>query len=653
VAATLRNAALVTALAVSIGVTNAPAQSAWPDPAVDSVHLLDDRPFGFLYELPVPEWPAGWSFHAASPNEISVYQDEWSFADPFTGAPRFDLVPSQLARAPSVGFSTRPGGTAVRFDLHPFDIARPLTDAMYWTSDKGLQSVRIVHVQRRVFGAQLPDSSATPAPAESLAADSTSMTPAADALVASDSMSAAGSPREATVAFTYHGAAASGEYPGSRVRRARQVGGFVELAGQRWSVQLFDLFNRRSVGAHGGVNPPVFERLDASVRNPTAIRETRRNDLALGATLRILETPTRLGAVWTEATSRYAASADTVEARTRTFSWHARHDVLSSIPVALVARGSVADLIGVRGMQPSESSVAELFAGIESGYDSKSVKLTGNVGYASIRGRGILAVQSAISLFTGPLTFSVRGVRAALRQPLVQTTGFGGHLAPPGSIGETATTTRFESRIGLSTDVLRVELSAFVASNEDAIDYLATATEDSAVVARVASPTMGGFSVGISLRESAAAGVYLSARVDSYTRLTSTAAPPESPHSHDRVARALPDYFASARAGLRQTLFRGDLAGDVFVRGRAWPAFGGRELHPQTGLLVVPMLGSEVPAAGVVDIGVSAGIRTATIYLLYENMLSGTELQDGVMMVDGYPLEERRVRFGVHWPISG
>ena len=48
---------------------------------------------------------------------------------------------------------------------------------------------------------------------------------------------------------------------------------------------------------------------------------------------------------------------------------------------------------------------------------------------------------------------------------------------------------------------------------------------------------------------------------------------------------------------------------------------------------------------------VLAGVRSATLYVTYENLLSGTAVMPGTMLVPIYPLPEQRLRFGVFWPI--
>ncbi len=122
---------------------------------------------------------------------------------------------------------------------------------------------------------------------------------------------------------------------------------------------------------------------------------------------------------------------------------------------------------------------------------------------------------------------------------------------------------------------------------------------------------------------------------------------------HARMEAALPEFFAQGRLGARYALFGGDLDLDLSLRGRFWTQMRSRTLHAPTGLLVLPREGDDIfPASGTLDLVVKAGIRTATLFLAYENVLSGTQLLAGNLIVPVYPLPERRLRFGVFWPIE-
>ena len=121
---------------------------------------------------------------------------------------------------------------------------------------------------------------------------------------------------------------------------------------------------------------------------------------------------------------------------------------------------------------------------------------------------------------------------------------------------------------------------------------------------------------------------------------------------------ALPEFFVQGRLGARYAIF-GDLALDLSLRGRFWTEMRSRTLHAPTGLLVLPHEDDDLfppsgflPSSGMLDIVVEAGLRTATLFLAYENVLSGTQLLAGNLIVPVYQLHERRLRFGVFWPIK-
>lgn len=89
------------------------------------------------------------------------------------------------------------------------------------------------------------------------------------------------------------------------------------------------------------------------------------------------------------------------------------------------------------------------------------------------------------------------------------------------------------------------------------------------------------------------------------------------------------------------------------MRGRLWSSFRSRVLHTQTGLLAVSTSGgTPVESSAALDVVVTAGVRTATLFIVYENFLSGTSAIPGNLIVPVYPLAQRRLRFGVFWPIQ-
>jgi hypothetical protein len=98
-------------------------------------------------------------------------------------------------------------------------------------------------------------------------------------------------------------------------------------------------------------------------------------------------------------------------------------------------------------------------------------------------------------------------------------------------------------------------------------------------------------------------------------------------------------------------LFEGDLRLTAFLRGRAWSGFRSRAFQPETGLFVLPAADDLLfGPSGSLDLVVEGGIRTATLFLTVDNLLSGT-FYPGTLLVPLYPLPKRALRFGVYWPL--
>jgi len=175
----------------------------------------------------------------------------------------------------------------------------------------------------------------------------------------------------------------------------------------------------------------------------------------------------------------------------------------------------------------------------------------------------------------------------------------------------------------------------------DNVSGNSTATRLSSSIRRV------GGSIEISYRKHQTHGVYAFARpsvVHSYT--DGDTAPGKA------LVDALPGAWLHARLGIRKLLFKGDMDLDLSVRVRYWDAMGGRRLDPTTGLLVLPSNDSRsVESSATVDMVAEAGVLSATLFVSYENLFSGTSLLDGNLLVPDYPLPSQRFRFGVYWPI--
>ncbi|MDX1531638.1 MAG: hypothetical protein R3362_08940, partial [Rhodothermales bacterium] len=246
-----------------------------------------------------------------------------------------------------------------------------------------------------------------------------------------------------------------------------------------------------------------------------------------------------------------------------------------------------------------------------------------------------------------PVRLFAEAERAAGAPPAwVEQHGFGPFLdGLPGAARERT----LAGRAGLTLRAGAFDATAFGFAHhiDDAVDLYETGEDTAAVRVLPSALRRAGAAADLGWRRDARRGLYLVAQPTLTTLLDAGAS-----DLHARQDAALPAFFADGRLGARYLLFNGDLDLDVSVRGRFWTAMRSRTLHPATGLLALPALGARsVPASGTLDLVGLGRVRTATLFIAYENVLSGTTFLAGNYLVPVYPLPERRLRFGVFWPI--
>ncbi|GIV62618.1 MAG: hypothetical protein KatS3mg044_1484 [Rhodothermaceae bacterium] len=600
-----------------------PVGSVWPvrTGAVEPVHLLASLPGTFLYDFGTPGWPHGWSPYGMSPNEVGLEVDGLPFDDLVTGRPRYDLIPFTMLEPLRVVVPGAGRGVGVRGWVRPYAVPEPLTEIRYRTSNRGLQSVTVVHAQERRpawFGV----------------------------------------PARLNVVLGYGGHAARGEYPGSRLRRARQLLLRVRYARPGWALEVSDLFNRRRVGAHGGVLPvpgapytSIYQRLGATVEREEARRETFRNDLTATLHLRHLlpEDPLRLTGFWTRERFQYRNADDTLTARV------GRLGLRLEQRLPLTQRGpwleatlyrdrvragrALPDTLGLHRTR-WQVSVRDTLArgGLSAAFEAGA---TGDEGRTYENARARLAWRA------GGLLGFVEGSRAGQVVSWVARHGFGAVVQPLPEGTHPGAVTLTRGGMTLHLGPLDLTAFAFVQTLDRPVDLFVVDGDTVAARGVAGAVRWGGVALEVGLRQAAERGLYLVARPTLLRNLDQRDTP-----EHRRLAGSLPDVFGEARLGARFVLFQNDLDLDVAVRARYWGGMAGRELHPPTGLLVIPREGGRpVAASSTLDVYVEAGVRTATLFLAYENALSGTSLLVGNLIVPDYPLPERRFRFGVFWPI--
>ena len=304
--------------------------STWSDPFLVSLaqriparvysfeltEMLKETPVSFLYDLGPHGWPHGYSAGGISPQHVGLLWNGLSMNDPFTGRPQYDLLPLNSGEVPHTGFGYGSRPVSINLSTRPAyqEIGQPLTELSYHTSKDGLQHVYGLHSQNRRLDLR-------------------------------------GKPGRLNVLFSYGGEAADGEYPGSRVKQGRQIYSRLKLLRSNWSLELGDLYNKRAVGAHGGVIPRVagdfdsiYQRLGASVVDADAQREATRNDVF--ATLQIDpggrgRSVTTVMAGYTSQRSEYLRSDDTLTVlATRAHFRFSHAEVRSTYRLSADAEGS-------------------------------------------------------------------------------------------------------------------------------------------------------------------------------------------------------------------------------------------------------------------------------------------------------------------------
>lgn len=586
-------------------------------PALDVPGLLADLPGGFVYDFGAPGWPDGWSPYGLPPHAVGLAFDGVPLDDPVAGRPRYDLLPLAFVDP----LRTRPARlgapVTVLAEGRAFVADAPLTEARYRTSSTGLQSVTVVHVQQR-------------------------------------RLTLFGRTGGLQVLFGYGGHASDGEYEGSRLARARQLLGRLRYARPGWTLELRHLYNRRRVGAHGGVMPlgafeTVYDRLAARVDDPRARRQTIRSDL--DATLRArlvpgLEAPLTATAFWTAHTLRFRHTADTLDTRADRLGVRLEQSArVAGQRLSLRLEGWRTAVVHGTAL-PDALARTEWHAAVRETLAAGRLAAVVEAGVHGDGSRTYPSAEAGATLRLGPAQLFANAAYTGQPVPWTAEAGFGGTLEPA-SVGAPRTAL---GRAGMRVRGGAFDLSVFgfATAERDPFDYAATARDDTAAVLTSPTAVRGvGVAADLGWRRTARRGVYATVQPTVQHTLDADAST-----LHRRRADALPVVFGRARLGARYRLFRGDLDLDLYLQGRAWSELRSRTLHRQTGLLILPPAGAQVfGPSGTLDVVAEAGVRTAKLFLAYENVLSGTSVMAGTLLVPVYPLPEQRLRFGVFWPI--
>lgn len=582
----------------------------YTDPSPSTI--LANQPGVFAWTFGSAGWPDAPSFFGTDPNRVELSWDGQQMDDLLTARPRYDLVPIGLSR----GGGWMSDGSAA-FTADALETDTPETRIRYTSASDGLQGIHSLHVQNRSFG---PDSSRS---------------------------------RLQTV-FGYAGAGATGEYDGSKLRRAREVAFRIRWETSRYTLQLDEVAIRRSVGAHTGVEQfgsdpeSIFQRLGATVGDESARRRTIRNDLRFRGSTNLRGFQTRLDLERHSQTHDF--SGQSLALRAMMVRWKAtltQSKTVGAFQVgwdAFVQRDDVLEgnvwysLPGYRSFQG---------ATLQASWSTSNTSVNLHAGPRIDDTRTWLNANAEIRWTKNRLTIRGSALTKGLRPALIDEVGMTGVVS---TVPSEVKTNLQQLRLGVDwfsrwfsitlDGVLRSEIDPLVHQlNEDGYSL-------SSVILN-GSRQSSGVSLVIGLRDRAARGLY--AQLNPSFRASSANASSELGALWEDAA---PTSWISGRIGARALLFKSDLDLDAFIRVRGWNSMSGRRLHTVTGLLVLPSDGEIVESDWMVDLVAEGGVRGATLFLALENILSGTNVQIGNVLIPDYPLPQQRLRFGVYWPIK-
>ena len=575
--------------------------------AIDVTQTLAHYGPSFTYDFGAFGWPNGWSLWGASPQQVDLQFSGIPYNDLITGRPRYDMLPTALLRPPEVDRTSSIGVASVTAELRDFAADGPLTELHYQAGDLGLQRVTALHAQQ--LNALLP-----------------------------------GEGRLHGM-LAYAGAGANGAYPGSQLQRMRQLLLRVRLQKRRMSMEITYLHNQQRLGAHSGVIGDQrlrYNILIASVDNLGARRRDVRNDLIAVARTRLIPSLRKpLVAIASVSSQRLRFSStrsDVNESSVRRGVFELMQDFeigAHRAQFALEGRVSAAsdDPLRVLGARRSYGRMS-----IRDRVRFGPMELVGQAG-AHVRMNHWSAHGSAgIAVGWRHGSLGLNAVHTPSMEARVMRDGWTDFLLPntfmPGAMS------RIQIQLRQSVGPWDFESVTFVQRRQDVEDYYEVAT-DSVVVGHLTGSNLGA-AIKIGFRQRAQRGLYGSVaywlmRHDNESSVAMT---------------ALPNWAANALVGVRYSLFTGDLILDLTLKGRMWGRMHGRILHAPTGLLVLPSSNrQEMLSAGTLDVVATGQVRTATLFVAYENVLSNTPITNGVEIVPGYPLPAQRLRFGVSWPI--
>ena len=430
--------------------------------------------------------------------------------------------------------------------------------------------------------------------------------------------------------FVYGGASDAGDYPESRLRRQRQLLLRTRYQRYTWSLELLYLHNQRRLGAHSGVlgtDDFRYNRLIAQVIGKGRTRRTVRNDILSTLNTRVLTASIYLSSE----SLRYEGIGSSARrygtSLFRDFR-SKRHRIRTKIEAYL-------QRIPQSPAHPTGHRTSRFEIQIR---DSLRWQAAAMIVQAGIQNQNGVWSPSGHFQWKGALSAFHPFMELTYRVAPDPSAGWGAYL-----VNESLARGRIlqmNARVEFHLGRLTVEPYGYISNAWDVSDYWETSIDS----IRVISDTYSSKGAGLRLT--------LEAEPDRGLYAELNAGLAQTGRTRYRADSVFPKWALSGQLGFRTVLFTGDLRLNAFVRGRSWSAMTSRTLHAPTGLLVLP---SEkrpaVDASYILDVGVEGRIRVATVYIIYENAVSGTGLMIGNELVADYPLPAGQLRFGVYWPI--
>jgi len=586
----------------------------------DPVELLDRMPASFRLTLGNLGWPDAITLFGLSPGAIGLTLDGLPVHDPVTGRPLFEALPIDLLALPALFGGRHSSAAGASFVTRPFDVGRPYTEMRYRVGGPGYQSISATHVQHRRVG-----------------------------LI--------GTPAVLQVLFRFASSGWDGSYPNS-FSDLTQIDGRVGLRAANWALRVVGFVTRRHGGAHGGVVvrgndfDSIYTTFNAAVDQPSATFRMKRSDLrvALDRVLSSNLKPLSVQFSWVSHVRRYRNQTAT-EALVHEYSVAAVQQLPAPIPGQYFAARLITRFDDVRSdsifADRADLSRSSLEVLLESETRVGNFTFTGDAGLLQSDDHTIPELRAGVATSWSGLDISSE-LAVAGRVPSRLEKAGGDHVGTissgnlnPERVQRLAFA--FEKPYGTS----RIRLEAFTASTADPLEVWSIDADSFAVTQGSEGITRYGLNGRLGWREVAEHGLYS----DLQATFEASDAANGDPFL-TALDESVPSFRGRIRFGTRSLLFGGDLDLDLYVAGRYWSSFRSRVYDPVTGLLALGNRETRtIGNSGTLDVRVAAGIRSATLFVGFENVLAGASYP-GAVLVAPYPLTARAFRFGVFWPID-